>query len=189
MAYFLNDNDDRTLWLAVMNNDREAFSVIFDRYYRNLVLFCGNFIANPNVCEDIVQNIFVKLWVSRRDIDIGYLRTFLLRSVRNACLNEAKHLNVRYTYEKYSQWVLSDVNTNIDGYIFYSDLENNLTKALESLAPQYREVFVENRLNGKSCHEIAENLQISERTVEERLRKALKALRNRLMEFNNDKNV
>lgn len=179
-------DNDKALWIGVTNNDREAFAAIFDKYYRSLVIFCGGWINNLHICEDIVQDIFVKLWISRHDIDISYLRLFLLRACRNACLNHLRHQGIRNNYETYSRRILSNSATSLDGYILYADLEGHLNEILERMPAAQREVFVENRLNGRSCSDIAREHNISHRTVEERLRRALKTLRELLSDFKNE---
>lgn len=179
-------DNDKALWLAVTNNDREAFAAIFDKYYRSLVIFCGSFVSSQDVSEDIVQDIFVKLWINRHDIDISYLKLFLLRACRNACLNHLRGQGVRNLYATYSQRVLSNVSTSLDGYILYADLEGRLKEILDKMPAAQREVFIENRLNGRTCSDIADELKLSRRTIEERLKKALKTIRTLLADFSNE---
>ena len=63
--------DDMVLWRAVERNDHRAFSALYRRYYRDMVLFCGSYVRDRQVCEDIVQNIFIRLWNGRRVLVIS----------------------------------------------------------------------------------------------------------------------
>ena len=174
--------DDMVLWRAVERNDHRAFSALYRRYYRDMVLFCGSYVRDRQVCEDIVQNIFIRLWNGRRVLAVRNFRMFLMKSARNACLNEMKRGGIAGSYADYISRTCS-MYADIEGYILYSDLESNMMEVLSSIPPQYKEVFVENRFKGRTCKEIAESLGLSYRTVEERLRKALKIIRTRLKEY------
>ena len=66
----LDSSQEQYLLSAIKQDNEEAFSLIFQSYYVDLVLFGGNFIKNEQVCEDIVQSIFLKLWNERKNIQI-----------------------------------------------------------------------------------------------------------------------
>ena len=69
---------------ALKQDNKDAFSFLFQTYYTDLVLFCGNFIRDKDSCEDIVQSIFLKLWSDRKNIQIETsLKSYLLKAVRN----------------------------------------------------------------------------------------------------------
>ena len=77
---------------ALKQDSKEAFSLLFQTYYTDLVLFCGNFIKDKDSCEDIVQSIFLKLWNERKNIQIETsLKSYLLKAVRNSCFDEFRH--------------------------------------------------------------------------------------------------
>ena len=136
---------------ALRQDSKEAFSLLFQTYYTDLVLFCGNFIKDKDSCEDIVQSIFLKLWNDRKNIQIEIsLKSYLLKAVRNSCLD---------------------------------DLYAHLSRALEKIPDLYKEAFVLNRFEGLKYREIAEKLNVSERTVEVRVSKTLDLLRKQLKDF------
>ena len=73
---------------GLRKGDQDAFSTLFTIYYKDLVMFGGNFLTNRKDCEDIVQSIFLKLWNDREVIKIETaLKSYLLTAVRNGCLN------------------------------------------------------------------------------------------------------
>lgn len=164
--------------------NKKAFSLLFNKYYKDLVLFGGNFLPNQNLCEDIVQTVFLKLWRERESLEIETsLKSFLLRSVQNNCLDELRHKGVVREHESYS--MVFDLSENLDteNYVLFSDLQDQLKKAIAKLPEVCREAFEMNRLEGLKYREIAEKLSVSERTVEVRIGKALGLLRLYLKEF------
>ena len=83
---------DTTLIKSFNEGDPMAFKVIFDRYYKILCSYTYHFIRTPYAVDDIVQDIFVALWNRREKFDcIEKISSFLFVSARNACLNHAKH--------------------------------------------------------------------------------------------------
>jgi RNA polymerase sigma-70 factor (ECF subfamily) len=177
--------DEQYLIAELKQGGKEAFSLLFKTYYKDMVLFGGNFLPDRAACEDIVQSIFLKLWSERATLLIDTsLKSYLLRAVRNACLDEIRHQNIRHEHENY---VLSnnmyDDLVDTENYILYSDLQKHLDHALERIPTSYREAFEFNRFEGLKYREIAEKLNVSERTVEVRISKAIDLLRIYLREF------
>ena len=176
--------DELSLLIELKNGNQKAYSFLFNKYYKDLVLFGGNFLPNKSICEDIVQNVFLKIWRDRESIEIETsLKSFLLRSVQNSCLDELRHKGVIREHESYSLTFNASDIIDTENYVLYSDLEEHLTEALSKLPDACREAFEMNRLEGLKYREIAEKLHVSERTVEVRIGKALSLLRSHLKEF------
>ena len=88
-------SDDRFLVIALKQDDKQAFTRLFHIYYKDLVLFGGTYIPEKSTCEDIVQNIFLKLWNDRKSLVIeNSLKSYLLKAVRNYCLDELRHRRI-----------------------------------------------------------------------------------------------
>jgi RNA polymerase sigma-70 factor (ECF subfamily) len=177
--------DEQYLIAELKQGGKEAFSLLFKTYYKDMVLFGGNFLPDRATCEDIVQSIFLKLWSERATLLIDTsLKSYLLQAVRNACLDEIRHLKIRHEHENY---VLSnqasDDMVDTEHYILYSDLQKHLHQALGKLPEAYREAFELNRFDGLKYREIAKKLNVSERTVEVRISKAIDLLKIYLREF------
>jgi len=176
--------EEFNLLIELKQGDRKAFSMLFNKYYKNLVLFGGNFLPDRALCEDVVQSVFLKLWRDRTDLVIETsLKSFLLRSVRNSCLDEIRHKGVVREHESYSLIFDPSDDMDTEHYILYSDLQLHLEDALSKLPEACREAFELNRLEGLKYREIAERLNVSERTIEVRIGKALTLLRLHLKEF------
>lgn len=174
---------EQDLLSAIKQDDKGAFSLLFNAYYADLVLFCGNFTINKETCEDIVQSVFLKLWNDRRTIQIEIsLKSYLLKAVRNRCFDEYRHLEIVRHYESESTHSMLNCY-DTEHYILYSDLLDHLNQALEQVPELYRETFEMNRFGGLKYREIAQKMNVSERTVEVRVSKTLEILRKQLKDF------
>jgi RNA polymerase sigma-70 factor (ECF subfamily) len=177
-------NTDSLLLAELKRGSRDAFSFLFRKYYKDLILFGGTFLLDRNYCEDIVQNIFVRLWENRENITIEEsLKSFLLKAVQNACIDELRHRQSVSEYEKYIETFSDYDSMDTENYILYSDMHAQLDNALKRLPEACRQAFVMNRFEGLKYKEIARQLNVSERTVEVRIGKAIGLLRLYLKDF------
>ncbi|WP_165021445.1 RNA polymerase sigma-70 factor [Dysgonomonas sp. ZJ279] len=169
--------------LAKLREDcKDSFSVIFKKYYKDLVLYAGNIIRDQLFCEDVVQNILLTIWNERHTLIIETsLRAYLLTSVRNKCLDELRHRKIVRNYETQPYDNLQ-YNDTFD-YILYSDLYQHLQRAIDMLPEKQREAFLLNRIQDVKYKDIAKQLNVSQRTVEDRISKALASLRIELKDF------
>lgn len=176
--------NERELLVELSRGSDGAFRELFDTYYKDLVLFAGTYIRDLAACEDIVQQQFVNLWEKRGEAGVILsLKFFLLKSVQNACLSELRHLGHE---NKYAEWMAETPTIyarETEEYIFYSELQELLQEALEHLTPIQRKCFEMNRLQGVKQQQIAEELNVSLRTVELRTAEALKILRSYLKHY------
>ncbi|NLR82454.1 RNA polymerase sigma-70 factor [Chitinophaga eiseniae] len=157
------------------------FQLVFEQYYNPLCKYASSFIKEKEVCEDIVQDVFVKIWENRRDIlVVEGVKFYLFTAVRNNCLT---HLHRGQRRPVYS---LTDMNIEEDAWpvgtepgegelVNYKAL---LGKGIDQLPAKCREIFLLSRLGNFSNQEVADNLGISIKTVNNQLWKALKFLRN-----------
>lgn len=134
-------SDDRFLVIALKKDDKQAFTRLFHAYYKDLVLFGGTYIPEKSTCEDIVQNIFLKLWNDRKTLEIeNSLKSYLLKAVRNYCLDELRHRRIideHVAYELKSGSI--DIDTT-ENYILYSDLCRQLKMHWSNYLPRKRSI-------------------------------------------------
>lgn len=177
--------EERDLILRLKEGNKEAFTLLFRTYYKDLVLFGGYFLPEDKpVCEDIAQSVFLKLWKERKEITIeNSLKSYLLRAVRNGCLDEIRHRDIVREHESHSRLNQSVNDVDTEDYILYSDLQKHLQLALEKIPAPFRQAFEMNRFEGLKYHEIAQRLQISNRTVEVRIAKAIELLKKYMKEY------
>jgi RNA polymerase sigma-70 factor (ECF subfamily) len=165
-------------------SDKTAFSVLFTAYYSDLVVFASSYLKDIHVAEEIVQDVFVKIWDDRAALDIKTsLKSYLLRTVHNKSIDWRRHLAVR---DKYSADIKE--NTTIfdydpEHYLLGSEVQQIIDSVISKLPSDVAETFRMNRYDGLKYHEIAEKLQVSVRTIEVRIGKALQMLREHLKDY------
>jgi RNA polymerase sigma-70 factor (ECF subfamily) len=175
---------EQALLKRLVSGDENAFSMVFSACYTDLVLFAMTIVRNSDIAEEIVQEIFVKLWEGHENLQIKTsLRSYLLRSVQNRCIDWYRHEKVRQSHieDISSHMVLFDCDT--DEYMFGSELEERIEKILSLIPPDCSEAFRMNREQGLKYNDIAEKLSVSVRTVEVRVSKALHLLRKHLQDY------
>jgi RNA polymerase sigma-70 factor (family 1) len=164
--------------------DATAFSIIFSAYYKDLVMFALNFTHEMEIAEEITQETFVKLWEEHDSISINVsLKSYLLKIVQNKCIDWHRHQKIikKHISYIYDNTLLYEYDT--DNYVFLSELEERFNSALSQLPEEISKVFKMNRFEGLKYHEIAEKLNVSVRTIEVRIGKALHLLREQLKDF------
>lgn len=163
-------------------DSKAEFEIIFRQYYEGLCRYARTWIQDSDESEEIVQNVFVKLWEKRDKIQIDTsLKSYLYKSVYHASLNLIKHKKVKEEYlhmndrqEKHSE-ILSNHAIK--------ELEGRIEKALLELPEQCRLIFSMSRFQELKYREIADILNISVKTVENQMGKALKLMRHNLADF------
>lgn len=174
-------HDDNEYLEGIRRGDTNVFSDFFEEYYLNLVMFCGGYIRNLHACEDIVAAVFLHIWETRGSFSIDRsLKSYLLAAVRNRALNELRHHRVR---DEHCSRVLAESvleSNDVEHYIFYSDLRRDYEKAVAGLPKNLRETFLMFMEDGLRTRDISERLEITQRAVELRLKKALAMIRDGL---------
>ena len=173
--------------------DERAIKYIFDKYYLLLCRFANQILNDMPLSEEIVDDVIFYLWEHRTDIAITHtVRAYLLRSVRNRCLNEINSLAHRT--ERSLSTCLSDDNiefldtlfadTNHPlGMLIEHELEGEIMRTIASMPKECREVFKKSRFEQKKYEEIAEELGISVNTVKYHIKNALSYLNTHLSEY------
>ncbi|EFL45265.1 RNA polymerase sigma-70 factor [Prevotella disiens FB035-09AN] len=157
-------------------NRKEQFKERFERYYPMLCKIAHGYIADIDDCEDIVQELFVSVWDKQKDsLPEGELLPYMKVAVRNNCLS---FLNNQRTYEKVSTddrtLELAADNSETTASKDYTQM---LDTILQEMPPKCREVFTMSKLQKLKYKEIALHLNISEKTVESHMGKAIKIIR------------
>ncbi|MDO9254674.1 MAG: RNA polymerase sigma-70 factor [Bacteroidales bacterium] len=175
---------ERILLEKLKNDDQSAFSVIFTRYYQDLVHFSYGFTRDSDASEEIVQEVFLKLWENRNSLVIyNSLKSFLLKTVQNRSIDSLRHVNItnKYASKVLEHPFLSENDT--ENYILHSELQANFNHAMEKIPFEYAEAYRMSRIETMNYQEIAQKLNVSVRTVEVRISKALHILREELKDF------
>jgi len=172
--------------LSVFNEDAsKGIELIFKQYYEQLCHTAVRITKEKNLAEDIVQEVLFELYKKHGSVNIESLIGYLKRSVYNRSLNKVKSRRDYVDADEIS-YELSDNSINSQEEMEYSELEDEINTIIDSLPEKCRLVFVLNRFEQLSYKEVAKRLDISVKTVENQMSKALKILR---AEFSNYKNL
>lgn len=171
----------------IEEEDRELnqFRMLYKTNVPMLIFYARKFV-DPATAEDLVQDIFLRVWQKRlfQFLQDG-IKTYLYRSVRHACLDYLKHQDVRGDYVKsmVTRLKIEEIYYNDDPRFLFPEDERIafIYKEMEKLPDKCREIFSMSYLEERKTVEIADLLNISPRTVEAQLYKALKLLRAVLM--------
>ncbi len=167
-----------------LRRDEALFEQVFKAHFKALHAYAFTFVKDNAVAEDMVQNIFLRLWHKADEIRITQsFIAYLYRSVYHECLNYLKHQKVKATHETYLKH-----NTGPSGEIpseetTYKELKDQLAEALQSLPEGCRTIFQLSRFESLKYREIADKLDVSVKTVENQMGKALRILRVKLIDF------
>ena len=170
--------------------NESAFRRIYDRHYVPLCRFADLFLHDASLSEEVVDDAIFYLWEHRSEVEITYsLKAYLMKSVRNRCLNELNSLAHREELQ-FSSFSLPENVEFLDtlfiekdhplGYLLEQELEEELERSIEALPEECRVVFKKSRFEQKKYEEIALELGISINTVKYHIKNALALLQKRL---------
>jgi len=161
-----------------------VFDFVFHYYYSGLCAYAEKILNDPNASEDIVQDLFFTLWIKHNQIQISSsLKNYLFSAVRNRSLDYLKK-EKRKIHNGDATVDLHNHSENLSTFWFAeSEMEKLVEKSLNKLPPRCREIFTLSRFEGHNNQEIAEQLNISKRTVELQISNALKVLRKDLSPY------
>lgn len=165
--------------------DESALETIFRTYYPGLVGFVRRYVKGTDIAEELVQDLFLKIWSRRGSLgEIDSVKTYLYRAARNTALNHLRRRKLEHEWmEKEASIVSEDPGQEGDEPVTESELAMAVRSAVDKLPPRCREVFVLSRDGGLTYSEIAKSLGISIKTVETQMGRALKALRSSLSAY------
>lgn len=175
--------EEQNLFDKIETGDEKAFEALFRHYYPHLCLYATQVLKNATAAEEIVQELFVRLWEKRRETKIETsLKNYLFRAVKNQCLNYIKHNQIK---KEYSQKVLAENEAISTEYDFESQIElfRRIEDTISELPEKRQEIFRLSRQEGLKYREIAEKMNISIKTVETQIGLAMKTLREKLRDF------
>jgi RNA polymerase sigma-70 factor (ECF subfamily) len=164
----------------IINKDKQAFEIVFNENYGLLCAYASKFVNEDEQAEEIVQEVFVKFWEKCETIDPdSSIKSYLYRSVHNTCLNYIKHQKVKDAYREYAINFFSSSSESMDLEAEQRELINLIHEEIDNLPPRCSEIFKLSRYEGLKYQEIAEHLEISIKTVEVQMGKALRILRDK----------
>ncbi len=164
------------------SGDTETFEGVFHAYYKALAVYAKTILKDMDEAEDIVQQVFISMWEKRENLEVRTsLRALLYKSVHNACLNRIKQQTVRTKYVAEVQYQSQEGKAD-DG-MQQKELQKKIEQALEALPEQCGIIFRMSRFEHLKYQEIADQLGLSIKTVENQMGKALKIMKTHLKDY------
>jgi len=177
----LTAEEEKHLFARALKGDTAAFEKIYRSYVKELCSFAAYYVKSFDAAEDIVQNLFLLLWERRETIRIeGFLKTYLFTSVRNLSLNFLKHQTIDQKSSDIYSKLFSIPSATPHEIAEHQELDVLITQALEKIPERCRIVFILSRYFNMKYTEIAKILEISVKTVDAQMVKAIKSLRSAL---------
>ena len=166
---------------AFDTNPQKGCELLFRIYYRPMCTHAVRFVYSKEIAEDLVADVFYTFWNTRAYTSVNRsFRAFLFRSVRNRAYNYlANEFKKSDSLDSAAQQETA-LSNGPEAMMRYNELYHKVDELVASLPPQCRNAFIMNRFEGKRAKEIAQEMQLSVRTVEVHIAKALAALRDGL---------
>lgn len=172
--------EEALLLNGLKRGEERFYRMLFDRYYQPLVIYANRMLLDIDLARSVVQDVFVLIFDKREDLHIHTsFNAHLYQSVKNRCLNEIKREKMK---DGHHEIILksSDGYTEAADELELNDLQQIIDQTVAGLPEQCRRIFVMSRHEGLSNQDIADQLQLSKRTVETQISKALRRLREEL---------
>lgn len=174
----------QTYWQEIKSGNKLAFEQMFKDYYKALCNYACQYLKDMDEAEEVVQNMFYNLWSKKESIEVNTsIKSYLYRIVHNESLNKIKHAKVRQVYAEDYKSTMSSSFVDSSVGLQAKELNTRINLAINSLPEQCGVVFKLSRFENLKYSEIAEQLGISIKTVENHMGKALKLLREQLKDY------
>jgi RNA polymerase sigma-70 factor, ECF subfamily len=178
------DIPEKGLVHLLSQRNEKAFEQVFKEHYKPLHAYAFTLLKDDMAAEEMVQNVFYKLWERTEGLNItGSVGGYLYRAVHNESLNYIKHQKVRSEHSLRVSYHMDGRGESAARSVQVKELEEKIRTALSELPEGCRTVFQLSRFEELKYSQIADTLGISIKTVENQMGKALKLLRARLAEF------
>lgn len=174
---------DTEIIRRIRQGDVKQFESLFRSSYVSLVRYARKLIKDHDTAEEIVQDLFFRIWQDREKLSIeSSLNGYLFRSVHNKCLHYVEHLKVVSRYASEALTREPERQENPAEILQYEELQGRIATILERLPGRCGQIFCMNRFEGLKYNEIAQKLSVSVKTVEANMGRALKEFRKALAE-------
>jgi RNA polymerase sigma-70 factor, ECF subfamily len=176
-------NTEYNLALLLKEGNTEAFKIIFNQYKSKLYFFTLAYLHSPAEVDEIIQDVFLSLWEHRQSLNETLsIKSYLYKITVNHILNHLKHEAVKQKFINYALKNQSEVDDQSQESIDFDDLKVMIESIIERLPAQQQKIFKMSRWEGLSHDEIATQLGISVRSVENQVYRALKFIKANLKE-------
>ncbi len=165
---------------------KEEYRRVFEEFYNPLCNFAHKYVENSDAAEDVVQEVFVQMWQKRDQIVLTTsMKSYLFQSTRNKAIEILRRRKLQKAYveeESHKADSFYEIDNEADNYM----IKEQLNKSIRQLPPKCQKIFVLSKMNGLTYGEIAEELNLSVKTVENQIGRGLKLLRGMLTKMRSD---
>jgi RNA polymerase sigma-70 factor (family 1) len=179
----IHSGNDKILLHRFLQGDEKAFIEIYDRYWYKLFLSSYRRIKDKAAAEELVQELFLKLWKKRGTINIDQLENYLFSSIRNATIDFLNKQMVADKYLEYYKIYASQESNTTEEMVEVNELQEALERGLQSLSGKSEKIFRLYRMDHWSVEKIARHFNLSEKTVHYHLTRSQKFIRSYLQQF------
>ena len=163
---------------AMRHDDEHAFNAIYNEHCMKLFSVAYNCVKSSEIAEEIVQEIFVSLWINRKvQVITSSIRSYLIGAVRNKAFDYIDKQQVRNRYKQNALKTFDVSHNSTQEEIEYEDLNAIINREIDTLPETTKSIFILSRFKGFSNSQIADHYSLSIKAVEYHVTKALKHLR------------
>ncbi len=185
------DNNVKNTIRLIRQGDKEVFKKLFEIYYYRLFLYAKSYVEDADTAKDIVQDLFINLWEKKKNLVItSSLSSYFFRAIHNRSIQFLRHKKVISKHKEKHMLKIKEAeilyNTSVDftfSEVQFNEIRDILNRTYSSLPGKTREVFRLSRQEARSNQDIAETLNISIKTVEYYITKALKIFHSALKDY------
>ena len=172
---------DNILAARIRYDDKDAFKTLYNRYSKKIYFFSLRYLSDNVEAEELVQSVFINIWVNRESLDSTIsVKGYIYKAAVNYIYNYLKKKAIRARFVE-SEICKGEKHSNLTyEQVFLHDLERSISSFVETLPSQQQKIFQLSRFEGLKHEEIAQKLDLSVRTVENQMYRALKILKNHL---------
>ncbi len=170
---------DHLFECIAQNDDYKALEQLFKLYYKQLCVYALKYIRKPELCEEAVSDVFTRIWSNRKTILISCsIKSYLYISVRNQCIDliRKRGMDTHIPLEEL-HYEAADASYAANAGLETQELAEVIETGIDKLSPQCKIIFKLSREEGMKYKDIANKLDISIKTVETQMGRALKSLR------------
>ncbi|MHA4737395.1 RNA polymerase sigma factor [Dyadobacter sp. MSC1_007] len=178
----MTDLQDRHLLLALQEGDEAAFTTIYNRYWYNMFLVAYRKLQNKEVAEELVQEIFLRLWRERANVEIKSLNYYLFSAVRYEVIDQIRAKGPADEFLDHYRAFAGFEDWNTENQIAVNELSRMIDEGLHILPEKSKEIFRLHKFEYWPISRIALHFKISEKAVEYHLTKSVKSVRAYLKE-------
>ncbi len=174
-------HNETALFARIANGDDKAFSELYHRYWNDCFMTAFRLLQQEKIAEDVVQEVFIKIWEKRTEITITRPTAYLRKAVHNRVLNVIRRMQSDERFYARLAAITGDLLE--ENPHFLQENKELLEQVIQSLPDDCRETFLLSRVHQLTYKEIAIQLQVSEKTVEKRISKALQHIRKNFYQY------